>query len=65
MQSVEKPSKLYYTIGEVAAMLKVSASLIRFYEGEFPHLRPKTNKKGDRRYKMADIEAIKLSLIHI
>lgn len=59
MQLEEKPTKLYYTIGEVSAMLSVSASMIRFWESEFPHLRPKTNKKGDRRYKMPDIEAIK------
>lgn len=59
MQIEEKPTKLYYTIGEVSAMLSVSASMIRFWESEFPHLRPKTNKKGDRRYKIADIEAIK------
>lgn len=55
-----KAGKLYYTIGEVALMLGVKASLIRFWEQEFPHLKPKTNKKGDRRFKQEDIEALKL-----
>ena len=55
----ENAHKLYYSIGEVAAMINVSTSLLRFWENEFPHIRPKTNKKGDRRYKQADIDAIK------
>lgn len=55
----EIPQKLYYSIGEVATMLGVSAPTIRFWESEFPHLRPKTNKKGDRRYRPQDIEALK------
>lgn len=54
-----RSGKLYYTIGEVALMLHVKPSLIRFWEQEFPHLRPKTNKKGDRRYKQADIAALR------
>jgi DNA-binding transcriptional MerR regulator len=54
-----RQGKLYYTIGEVALMLQVRPSLIRFWEQEFPHLRPKTNKKGDRRYKQADIASLK------
>lgn len=64
-QTVTKPAqpragKLYYSIGEVAIMLDVKPSLIRFWEQEFPHIRPKTNKKGDRRYQKHDIEAIRL-----
>ena len=55
----ENAHKLYYSIGEVAAMIKVSTSLLRFWENEFPHIKPKTNKKGDRRYRQADIDAIK------
>jgi DNA-binding transcriptional MerR regulator len=41
-------TKLYYSIGEVAKMFDVNTSLIRFWEKEFPSVKPKKNKKGNR-----------------
>lgn len=41
-------TKLYYSIGEVADMFDVNTSLIRFWEKEFPSLKPKKNNKGNR-----------------
>jgi DNA-binding transcriptional MerR regulator len=52
--------KLYYSIGEVAAIFKVTTSLIRFWENEFDLLAPKKNKKGNRQYTQEDIENFKL-----
>ncbi len=52
--------KLYYSIGEVAEMLSVNTSLLRYWEKEFDILRPKKNAKGDRFFTKADIENIKL-----
>lgn len=51
--------KKYYSIGEVAEMFKVAASLIRYWEGEFDIIRPKKDKKGNRRYTKDDIQKIK------
>lgn len=51
--------KKYYSIGEVADMFKVAASLIRYWEGEFDIIRPKKDKKGNRRYTKDDIQKIK------
>jgi DNA-binding transcriptional MerR regulator len=53
--------KVYYTITEVAAMFKVNASLLRFWEKEFPQQlgRLKKNRKGDRFFSKADIEQLK------
>jgi DNA-binding transcriptional MerR regulator len=51
-------TKLYYTIGEVAAMFDVAPSLLRYWQTEFPGLKPGTNRKGDRRYTKKDIEYI-------
>jgi DNA-binding transcriptional MerR regulator len=51
-----QPDKLYYTIGEVAAMFNVNASLIRYWEKEFPVIKPKKNKKGNRFFTKSDIE---------
>ncbi len=52
--------KLYYTIGEVALMLDVNTSLLRYWEKEFDVLKPKKNTKGDRFFTKDDIEKIKL-----
>ena len=40
--------KLYYSIGEVAEMLDVNASLLRFWEKEFDIIKPQKNAKGNR-----------------
>lgn len=56
----EKPAKLYYSIKEVAQMLNVSESLLRYWETEFPHLRPKTTGNRVRQYTQKDIDQIKV-----
>lgn len=52
--------KKYYTIGEVADMLNVATSLIRFWEGEFDIIKPKKNRKGNRQFTIDDIDNVKL-----
>ncbi len=52
--------KLYYTIGEVAQMLSVNTSLIRYWEKEFDLLKPKKSAKGDRLFTKTDIENIRI-----
>jgi DNA-binding transcriptional MerR regulator len=54
--------KLYYSIGEVARMFDVNASLIRFWEKEFEIIKPQKNKKGNRLFTKADLD--KLHLIY-
>ena len=51
--------KLYYPIGEVAQMLNVRPSLLRFWETEFTEIKPHKNKKGTRFYTADDIELLK------
>ena len=56
-----KNLKLYYSIKEVAEMLGVNESLLRYWEKEFPHLRPKTvSSTGVRQYTEKDIEQVRL-----
>lgn len=52
--------KLYYSIGEVAEMLSLSKSLIRFWDSEFEILKPHKNSKGDRRFTKQNIDQLKL-----
>lgn len=51
--------KLFYTMGEVAEMFDVNASLIRYWGTQFPSLKPQRNKKGNRLFSPADIETLK------
>ncbi len=52
--------KLYYSIKEVAEMIGVNESLLRYWEKEFPVLKPKTGANRVRQYTEKDIEEIKI-----
>ena len=56
----DKELKLYYSISEVAKMFDVNESLLRYWEKEFPILKPKKNGKGTRQYRKEDVESIRL-----
>ena len=60
MLNTDKELKLYYSISEVARMFDVNESLLRFWEKEFPQLRPKKGGRGIRQYRKEDIETVKL-----
>ena len=52
-------NKLYYSIGEVAKMLGVATSVLRFWESEFDCIHPVKNKRGTRSYTQHDIELLR------
>jgi DNA-binding transcriptional MerR regulator len=56
----KKIEKLYYSIGEVAEMLDVPVSTVRFWENEFDVLKPMKNKKGNRMFTPADIRNLRI-----
>ena len=58
--NTEKKLKLYYSIKEVAEMLGVSESMLRFWEKEIPMIKPKTTGNNIRQYTEQDIENIKV-----
>ena len=59
--NTNKNLKLYYSIKEVAAQFGINESTLRFWEGEVPQLRPKTqNGTKIRQYTDKDIEQIKV-----
>ena len=43
------PSKRYFTIGEVSELCGVKAHVLRYWEQEFPQLKP-VKRRGNRRY---------------
>ena len=51
-------TKPFLKIGEVAKLLGVRPHVLRYWESEFPSLKPKKNPSGQRIYAKADIEAI-------
>ena len=51
--------KLYYTISEVADILGVNQSLLRYWETEFVELKPMKNSRGARMYRQEDIDLLK------
>ena len=56
--SPEIPEKLYYPIREVAQITGVEPYVLRFWEKEFPAIRPPKGGTGHRRYRRKDIETI-------
>jgi DNA-binding transcriptional MerR regulator len=51
--------KLYYSMGEVADMLDVAPSLLRFWEKRFDCITPHKNKKGNRLFTPGDVRNLK------
>jgi len=52
--------KIYFSIGEVAKMLNVNASLIRFWEKEFNIIKLQKNRKGNRIFTKKNIEQFQI-----
>ncbi len=50
--------KLYYSISEVAEMTGLRPYVLRFWEKEFPSLKPKKNRAGNRSYQQKDVDLI-------
>jgi DNA-binding transcriptional MerR regulator len=52
------PDKLFYKIGEVSKITGVETYVLRYWETEFPFLRPRKNRSGQRVYVKKDLEMI-------
>ncbi len=59
MAKFDIPEERYYRIGEVAELLGVNTSKLRFWESEFPELKPKKTRAGQRLYTEKDVELIR------
>ncbi len=52
------PEKLYFRIGEVAELCRLPAYVLRFWETEFPQLKPVKSNTGQRMYRRKDVENV-------
>ena len=52
------PDKLYFRIGEVARLCRLPAYVLRFWETEFPQLKPVKSNTGQRMYRQRDVENV-------
>src|SRR5437773_3457399 len=52
------PEKLYFRIGEVATLCHLPAYVLRFWETEFPQLKPVKSSTGQRMYRKRDVESV-------
>jgi len=50
--------KLYYSIGEVSQLTGLEPYVLRYWETEFPELRPRKNRAGNRMYTLEDIRLV-------
>jgi DNA-binding transcriptional MerR regulator len=52
------PDKLYFRIGEVAELCQLPTYVLRFWETEFPQLKPSKGSTGQRMYRRKDVENV-------
>jgi DNA-binding transcriptional MerR regulator len=55
----DNQEKAFYRISEVAAMLEVNQSMLRFWEQEIPKLKPVKTRRGERLYTKDHISLIR------
>jgi len=52
------PDKLYFRIGEVSRLCGLPSYVLRFWETEFPQLKPSKGSTGQRMYRRLDVENV-------
>jgi DNA-binding transcriptional MerR regulator len=54
--TAEIPDRLYYRIGDVARICGVEPYVLRFWETQFPNLKPNKGGTGQRLYRRREVE---------
>ncbi len=52
------PEKLYFRIGEVSRLSELPTHVLRFWESEFPQLKPTKSSSGQRMYRRREVEFV-------
>ncbi|NOZ12915.1 MAG: MerR family transcriptional regulator [Acidobacteria bacterium] len=60
MAKFNVPDQKYLRIGDVSRLLGVKPSVIRFWETQFPRLKPRKTRRGQRIFSPKDVELLKM-----
>ena len=55
---MDLPDKIYFKVGEVSDLVGVPAYVLRFWETQFPRIKPKRTPAGQRHYRKNDVELL-------
>lgn len=55
---IEIPDKPYFKIGEVSRLTALKDHVLRYWESEFPQVRPEKTRSGQRLYRRQDVELL-------
>lgn len=58
VSSVDLPDKKYFKIGEVAQLVGVEPHVLRYWQTQFPQVRPQKSRSGHRLYRRRDVETL-------
>jgi len=58
VDSVQLPDKKYFKIGEVAQLVGVEPHVLRYWQTQFPQVRPQKSRSGHRLYRRKDVETL-------
>jgi DNA-binding transcriptional MerR regulator len=58
LDAVAIPDKLYFRIGEVSELTDTKTYVLRFWETEFPTLKPVKSRSGHRLYRREDVQTV-------
>ena len=64
MTEFQLPDKLFFKIGDVATIVGVKPHVLRYWETEFPRIRPQKSRSGQRLYRRKDVELL-LQIRHL
>ncbi|MFZ9889803.1 MAG: MerR family transcriptional regulator [Myxococcota bacterium] len=61
------PDKKYFKIGEVAALIGVEPHVLRYWQTQFPQVKPQKSRSGHRLYRRRDVESLLVvrELLHV
>jgi len=59
-EPIQIPDKLFFRIGDVADLVGVKPYVLRYWESEFPMIKPTKSPSGQRVYRRADVESLLL-----
>ncbi len=57
-QRPEIPDRMFFRIGDVSHIAGVETHVLRFWESEFPTLKPRKTSSGQRQYRRKDVETV-------